>query len=293
MAQQAHISTGTGSVAGQSGSSSGPTALDSVGGQWVDRAAQIGLVARGVVYIVFGLIAFDLATGDHSGKPSSQGALTEMAQQPYGTWLLGIVALGLFLYAVACALGAIRGRGGKKAGESDTKDRVMDAGRAVVNAGLAVYAVKILMDGRSSSGSGNTESKATAMVLDWPGGQVIVAVIGLAIIAAGIAQWRKAYKQKFTEGLALEEASDKTRRVVTKLGIIGYVARGIVFALVGAFLVKAAVDYNPDEAVGVDGALLELAGKGYGPWILGFVGIGTIAFGVWSGVEARYRKPTG
>ena len=245
------------------------------------------------MYIVFGLIAFDLATGDHSGKPSSQGALTEMAQQPYGTWLLGVVALGLFLYAVACALGAIRGRGGKKAGESDTKDRVMDAGRAVVNAGLAVYAVKILLDGRSSSGSGNTESKATAMVLDWPGGQVIVSLIGLAIIAAGIAQWRKAYKQKFTEGLALEEASDKTRRVVTKLGTVGYIARGIVFALVGAFLVNAALDYNPDEAVGVDGALLELAGKAYGPWILGFVGVGTIAFGVWSAVEARYRKPTG
>ena len=286
------MTTGTGRVSGQTGSGDGPTALNSVGGEWVDRAAQIGLVARGVVYIVFGLIAFDIATGDHSGKPSSQGALTEMAQQPYGTWLLGIVALGLFAYAVACALGAIRGRGGKKAGESDTKDRVMDAGRAVINASLAVYAVKILMDGRSSSG-GNTESKATAMVLDWPGGQVIVAAIGLAIIAAGVAQWRKAYKQKFTEGLALEEASDKTRRVVTKLGTVGYVARGIVFALVGWFLVNAAIDYNPDEAVGVDGALLELAGKDYGPWVLGFVGIGTIAFGVWSMVEARYRKPTG
>src|SRR6476659_2992580 len=157
LAEQAHI--GSYGRTERSGSDSGPTALNSVGGQWVDRAAQIGLVARGVVYVVFGIIAFDIATGDHSGKPSSQGALTEMAQQPYGTWLLGIVALGLFAYAVACALGAIRGRGGKKAGESDTKDRVMDAGRAVINASLAVYAVKILMDGRSSSGSGNTESK--------------------------------------------------------------------------------------------------------------------------------------
>jgi len=72
-----------------------------------------------------------------------------------------------------------------------------------------------------------------------------------------------------------------------------YVARGIVFALVGWFLVNAAIDYNPDEAVGVDGALLELAAKDYGPWVLGFVGIGTIAFGLWSMVEARYRKPTG
>ena len=291
MAQQAHI--GSYGRTGQAGSSSGPTALDSVGGQWVDRAAQIGLVARGVVYVVFGLIAFDLATGDHSGKPSSQGALTEMAQQPYGTWLLGVVALGLFAYAVACALGAIRGRGGKKAGESDTKDRVMDAGRAVINASLAVYTVKILLDGRSSSGSGNTESKATAMVLDWPGGQVIVAVIGLAIIAAGIAQWRKAYKQKFTEGLALEQASDKTRRVVTKLGTVGYVARGIVFALVGWFLRERRHRLQPGRGGRRRRGPARLAGKAYGPWVLGFVGIGTIAFGVWSAVEARYRKPTG
>src|SRR4051794_21016183 len=133
--------------------------LQSVRGSWVDRAAQIGLVARGVVYVVFGVIAFKIATGDHSGDPSSRGALAEIAQKPYGSWLLGIIAFGLIAYATACALGAIRGRGGKDGGDDDTKERLSDAGRAIVNYALAGFAIKILVDGRQAAHGGTTEQK--------------------------------------------------------------------------------------------------------------------------------------
>ena len=118
---------------------------------------------------IFGLICFGVARGDRSEEASSQGALAELSERSFGNALLVALAVGLGLYALICALGAVRGYGGKHGGESDTKDRVLDAFRAVVNAALAAVAVKIALDGSQAASGGNQqEQHITARVLDWP-----------------------------------------------------------------------------------------------------------------------------
>lgn len=256
-------------------------------------AARIGLIARGVVYVIFGIIAFNLARGDSSsGDPSTKGALGELAGKSYGAVLLVLLGVGLALYALACAVAAVRGHGGKKPGESDTTDRLADAGRAVVNGSLSAVAFKVLADGRREAGSGSkTEKQFTARVLDWPGGPLIVGAAALAVVGWGLWQLKKAYTASFVKGLHFGSISERARRIVIGLGRAGYAARGVVFVLVGWFLIHAALDHQPDDAVGIDGALRRLIDASYGPFALALVGLGVIAFGLWSVAEGWFRRP--
>ncbi len=232
------------------------TALRSVGGPWVDTAARIGLTARGLVYVVMGLIVASVARGDRSDSPSTRGAIGTISEQSYGKVLLVIVILGLGCYVLTCVLGAIRGYGGKKSGESDTSDRLLDAGRAVINGGLAVAAARALGGDRSKTKGGRTEKKATGKVLDLPGGRALVVIAGLAVIGAAVSQARKAVKRSFLKGLSLEEASVRTRQTVELLGVAGYASRSFVYFATGAFLARAGLHQDPNEANGIDGALL-------------------------------------
>ena len=132
--------------------------------------------------------------------------------------------------------------------------------------------------GGGGGGGARSEKGATATVLEWPGGVVLVALTGLAILGFGAAQGVKAVTRSFTEGLDLDRLEAGARHTIELLGVAGYAARGIVLVAVGVFITKAALDYDPDEAVGVDGALARLA-RGDA--------------GLWSMVEARYRRPSG
>lgn len=262
---------------------------------WVDGLARIGLVARGIVYLIVGLIAINLAFGDREASADSGGALQALADQPYGTLLLAALAVGVACYALTCALGAIRGRGGKKAGESDTKDRLLDAWRAVVNGAIALAAARLVLgSGSSSTGGGDKqEEQLTAQILDLPFGVVLVVAGGLGAIAFGAMQVRKAITRKFVKGLDFSRLPDARARRVEIFGVAGYIARGVVAAVIGVFLIQAALQHDPDEAVGIDGALSELARSGPGPILLVAVALGVMAFGLWSMVEAWLRRPTG
>jgi hypothetical protein len=270
------------------------TRLHRAQGDWLNSAARIGLVARGAVYVIFGLICIGVARGDRSEEASSKGALAELSERSFGNALLLLLAIGLGLYALICALGAIRGYGGKQGGESDTKDRVLDAFRAVVNGALAAVAIKILSEGYQAASSGSQQEQLiTARVLDWPGGELLVGAVGAAIIAVGAVQLKKAVTRDFVDNLDLQESPSHVTRRVEWLGVAGYAARGVVFGLVGWFILQAAIDHQPDDAVGIDGALKRLVVEPYGPVLLILVAVGVIAFGCWSLVEARYRRPSG
>ncbi len=270
-----------------------PEALRNVHGGWVDGLARAGLVARGVVYVIVGLIALQLAFGEHDRSADARGAIATLSDQPFGTVLLVLVAAGLACYTAACALGALRGYGGKKAGESDTKDRLSDAGRAVVNGGLTVAAVSVLAGSGSGGGGDSKEKQLTARVLEWPFGKALVVIVGLVIIGFGAVQVRKALKRSFTKGLDFGRLPPGLGRRAEGLGVPGYLARGAVDAVVGVFLVQAALHYDPDEAVGIDGALARLARSGPGPVILVLLAAGLVAFGLWSMVEGWARRSTG
>jgi hypothetical protein len=149
-------------------------------------------------------------------------------------------------------------------------------------------AVEVLT-GSGGSGSGNA-SKTTGGILGWPGGTVIVGIAGAVMIGIGLYQGYRGITQSFLEDSKTEEMSARMRRWIGRVGTVGHLARMVVFGLVGIFLIKAAIDYNPSSAVGLDGALAKLLHQPYGSYLLGIVAAGLIAFAVYSLSDARYRR---
>jgi hypothetical protein len=250
--------------------------------EWLARA---GLVARGVVYAVIGILALKLALGDGGKATNQQGALKTIADRPFGETLLVLVAIGLAGYAIWRLVRAAIGHGPEQS--DDTQDRIAGLASGIAYAILCVTAVKILIGAGTGSG---TPKEATGGVLDWTGGPLLVGVAGVALIGVAGYQAYKGLKKKFLENSKTEQMSGKVQRVFTALGVFGHVARAVVFTLIGYGLIKAAIDYDPDKAVGLDGALLKLANASYGPWLLGIVAAGLIGFAAYSVADARYRR---
>ena len=156
-------------------------------------------------------------------------------------------------------------------------------------AALCVAAVKILT-GASSSGRSNSPRKTTGGVLDWTGGTVIVGVVGAILIGVALFQGYKGVSKKSLDDSKTREMSSRVKRGFTAIGVFGHLARMVVFGLIGYGLLKAAVDYDPRSAIGLDGALNKLLHNSYGPFLLGVVAAGLIGFAVYSIADARYAK---
>ena len=251
--------------------------------EWLARA---GFISRGLIYGIIGILAIKLAVGSGGTTTNQQGALKTIAHQPFGKVLLTLVAIGLGGYALWRFVRAALGHGPE---DTDSGfDRVAALASGIVYAALCVIAVEILL-GSGSSSSGNA-SKPTAGVLGWPAGTWLVGLAGAVLIGIGLYQGYKGISQDFLDDSKTEQMSPLVRTWITWIGIVGYLARMVVFALVGIFLIKAAVDYDPNKAVGLDGALAKIVHASYGPVLLGVVAAGLIAFGVYSLTDARYRR---
>jgi hypothetical protein len=251
--------------------------------EWLARA---GLVARGVVYAIVGVLAVKLAVGSGGGEAENQqGALKEIASQPFGKALLVAMAVGLAGYAFWRLLRAALGHGPEQS--DDTKERVGGAVSGVAYAFLCVTAVKILSG--ASTGSGSPKG-ATGGVLDWTGGPILVGLAGVILFVVAADQARKGVLKTFLKKSKTGQMTPQVRKVFTGLGVFGHLARAVVFALMGYGLVKAAVSYDADEAIGLDGALAQLSQASYGPWLLGLVAVGLIGFAAYSVADARFRK---
>jgi hypothetical protein len=250
--------------------------------EWLARA---GIATRGVIYAIIGVLAIKLAFGSGGETTNQQGALAEIAKQPFGKALLIFVAIGVAGYAIWRLVRAAVGHGPEAS--DDTKERIDGVVSGIGYLSLFVTAVSILV-GSGSGGSGGPD-KATGGVLGWPGGQFLVGVAGLIIIGAGLQQGYKGITKKFCEKSKTEQMSESVKRSFTTLGVLGHLARMVVFALIGYFLVSAAIDYVPDKAIGLDGALAALRDASYGP-LLGVVAAGLIGFAAYSIADARYRR---
>jgi fumarate reductase subunit D len=255
----------------------------SSGFEWLARA---GFVARGLIYGIIGILAIKLALGAGGKTTNQQGALETIARQPFGKVLLVLVAIGLAGYALWRLLHALLGHGPEA---SDTTfERVAAFGSGIVYAGLCAIAVEILV-GSGGNGSGNSQ-RTTAGVFGWPAGTWLVGIAGAVLIGVGLYQGYRGISKDFLKDSKTEEMSPRVRNWIEWIGTFGHLARMVVFGLVGVFLIKAAIDYNPNKAVGLDGALAKLANASYGPFLLGIVAAGLIAFGIYSLSDARYRR---
>jgi hypothetical protein len=263
-----------------------------VGGEKVARSdgfewlARAGFVARGLIYGIIGILAVKLAVGAGGKTTNQQGALRTIAEQPFGKVLLILVAIGLAGYALWRLIHALLGRGPE---DSDsTFDRIAAFGSGTVYAGLCAVAVEILL-GSGGSGSGGAQ-KTTAGVFGWPAGTWLVGIAGAVLIGIGLYQGYRGLSKDFLKDSKTEQMSARVRHWIEWIGTVGHLARMVVFGLVGVFLIKAAVDFNPNKAVGLDGALAKLAHQSYGPFLLGLVAAGLVAFGLYSLSDARYRR---
>ena len=255
-----------------------------------DVLGKAGWAARGALYVVTAVLATRIATGGGSEEASHHGALQAVAEQPFGKALLAALTIGLSAYAVWRFIEAWRGRDHK------AFERLNDLGSGIVYVGLAAGATAILLGGGSGSdGSGGGEQKAkglTAEVLGWPMGPWLVGGAGIVICAIGLYSLKRGVGRDFMDDVDLRRVSEGGRRAIEMMGIFGQCARGLVFGLIGWFVVKAAMEFNPDEAKGLDGALHELAAAPEGPALLWAAALGLLAFGVFCLLRARYAKAT-
>jgi len=255
----------------------------SSGFEWLARA---GFVARGLIYGIIGILAIKLAIGAGGKTTNQEGALATVARQPFGKVLLILIAIGLGGYALWRLLRALLRHGPE---DSDTAfERVAAFASGIVYAGLCAVAVQILL-GSGGGNSGNA-TKTTAGVFGWPAGTWLVGIAGAVLIGVGLFQGYRGISQDFLKDSKTEEMGPRVRKWIEWIGTFGHLSRMVVFGLVGVFLIKAAIDYNPNQAVGLDGALAKLANASYGPFLLGVVAAGLIAFGIYSISDGRYRR---
>ena len=251
---------------------------------------RAGFAARGLTYAIIGALAIALAVGAGSGpaKPNQQGALALVAKAPLGHVVLVIVAIGLLAYALWKLIQGIFGYGPEGAGGTELKDRVANIAGGIVYLVFCAVAVRILTG--SSSNSSSAPRHAAAGVLGWPGGPVLVGIAGVVLIAIALYQIYGAIRGEFAEDAKTEQMDATRQDIYMAVGRTGQIARAATFAVVGYFVVRTAIAYQPREAVGIDGALARLHHQPFGPLILALVGAGLVAFALFSLMEAAYRR---
>lgn len=255
----------------------------------MEGAARWGLAARGVIYLLVGVLALQIAFGDSGQQADRGGALHELAQEPFGLaviWALGLGMAGMAVWRLSEAVVGASGRDGRK-----TSKRLQSAARFVLYAVIAGSVLAYAAGDRGGSESSDRQSQdATARVMEFPGGRWLVAAVGAGLVVAGVWIAVSALRRKYRKHLGLSAMSRRTCRVVDVLGVAGGVCRGAVFAAAGGFAVQAAIAYDPGKAKGVDDTLRSLSETPAGPWLLAAVAAGLVLFGLFSFAMARWRK---
>lgn len=249
--------------------------------------ARLGYAARGLVYTLVGWLAALAALGRASRAPDSKTALSTILTQPFGAVLLGLVAAGLVCFALwRCAQAALDAEHlGTKA--KGLVRRAVFAVSAVINAGLAISAVQMIMRTAAAEGGDSAARDWTAYLLSFPFGQILVAAVGLVIVGTGAANAWKGYKGRVAEDTATD---GRVEPWLVNLGRAGYLARGLVFVLIGGFFISAAYQASASEVRGLAGALRTLQEQPYGWALLLVTALGLFAFGAFQMALARHRR---
>jgi hypothetical protein len=249
--------------------------------------ARAGYVARGVIYAMIGLLAIRLAEGLGTARPNQQGAMSQIAHQPFGHALLLLLATGLGGYALWRITQALVGHT-PEYGQHSAMDRLGAIGSGLAYATFSLLAISVL---RGTAGNSSAKPRTTtAGVLHWPAGRELVAAAGVLFLVIAAYQAYLGLSKKFLKYSKTSQMSHGVLSAFTKVGMIGLVARAIAFALIGIFILKAAINYTPRDAVGIDGALVRITHHAYGTTALIVVAAGLILFGAYSIADARYRK---
>ena len=262
--------------------SRGRQASDSPAAQALARA---GLTARGIIWILIGIVAALVAFGQARQQADQQGALQLLARQPLGSVLLWVLGIGFVCYALWCLSQAAFGVAGEGSGAGP---RLKALCRAVIYSFFAYLTFQVISGAHGSQT--HRQQDVTAKAMQHPAGRWLIGIVGLIVVIAGLVLVGQGFRRTFLKYLRTWEMSPRTRRVVERLGVIGTIARGVVIALVGVLVIDAAVTHKPSESGGIDKALLTLRNQPLGEFLVLLAALGLIIFGVYGLCEARWRK---
>jgi hypothetical protein len=262
------------------------------GSGWYAWLARGGLLAKGASYALVGVLAIGVAIGTGGATTSRQGALETLAQETWGKIVLALLGAGFAAYAIWRFIQAFAERG-DEAGEKGTATkwgkRAGYVGRGLIYLSLAFSTFKLLVGAGGGQSQNAKAQQTTATVLDWPAGRWLVGIGGLCLIGAGLWNAYRGIRKKFEDKWRTGEMSSTERTWGGRAGIGGHLARAVVFTLIGIFVLRAALDYDANEAIGLDGALQKLAHATYGPYLLGLTAAGLLCYALYCLVDARYR----
>ncbi len=256
---------------------------------WVVRLARSGYVAKGVVYVVCGILAVEASFGAIAEEADPKGALQALARQPFGALLLAVVGCGLLFYALWRLT----------QGGLDTEQKGRGFGGYFQRMGFVLSGLAYGLLGASAfrliyrAAQPRTEDQVrswTAWLMAEPSGRWLVGLAGAWFVGLALAQFLKAYTAQFRSLLLLEHMTRREDCWLTRVARFGITAQGLVMATVGLFLIQAAIQYDPAKAHGLGGALQEVARRPSGPWLVRCAAIGLIAFGTYLIALARYRR---
>jgi hypothetical protein len=256
---------------------------------WVERLARLGYITKGIVYAIIGVLAAQLAFGTGGETTGSSGALMEIVSQPFGRILLGIVAVGLVGYTLWRLVQAGADTEQKGSDAEGIGSRLGYAVSGVIYGALAWTAIQIVMGSGGGGGGGSTQDW-TARLMAQPFGRWLVGLVGLGVIGFAIYQLYKGISGSFRKKMTMQSMSDREKKTATTVGRLGLSARGVVVGMIGVFLIQAAWQADPQEAKGLGSTLQELIQQPAGPWLLGIVAIGLVAYGIYMFFMGRYRK---
>jgi uncharacterized integral membrane protein len=247
--------------------------------------ARAGLTARGVIYLLIGWVAVLVALGHSSREADQQGALQLLAGKPYGLVSLLLLGIGFAAYALWRLSEAAFGVTGER---NSAGARLTSLGRAVIYAGFAYLTFTVISGTHRSQSRQQQDMTATAM--QHTAGRWLVGIVGLIVVVIGLVIAGQGVRRTFMKYLQTSRMSPRTRRVVKLLGMVGTIARGLVFALAGGLVIDAAVTHRASESGGIDKALLTLRNQPYGEILMLLAALGLAVFGVYGLCEARWRR---
>lgn len=259
------------------------------------RLAQVlgraGMACYGAVHVIVAYLAIRVALGDSGQQADQSGAIQEVGATSFGAVVLWVLAIGLIAYGLwQLMMGAVGYQWVAKKGKR-TRRRIAAVVRAVIGIALGLFAARLVTGNGGGGQSGDQKQQEfTAKLLSLPAGRALVAIVAAVVIGVAIAEIRKGIRKSFLDDLDLQDLPQGTQQWVRRLGVLGYLAKGVVLGIVGVLLATAAFQSNAREAGGLDRALKTLAAQPFGAIALVVVAVGLAAFGVYCFAAARAHK---
>ncbi|MDQ2582936.1 DUF1206 domain-containing protein [Saccharothrix yanglingensis] len=247
------------------------------------------MVCYGVVHVLLAALTAQVVFGDSGERTDQKGAVALLAETGFGPFLLWVIAIGLFAFAVWQVTMAVSGYSWETEKRKRVYHRFGSVGRAITATAIGIAAVNYAT-GSSQSNSTQQSQEWTAKFLALPFGQVIVGIAALAIIALGFMVARKGVKKSFERDLDMSELPAGSRKWVERTGRIGWIGKGIAYALIGVLVGLAALNADASESGGLDKALHTLAAQPYGVFLLAVIALGFLGFGLYCFAAAKAHK---